>query len=253
MAWKQILGNCLDELQKMNDDYVDTVITSPPYNMNLRIRNGNYCSRQIVKEFSTKYNGFDDNLKMDEYFEFHKNVIYQLLRVTKNYIFYIIQPITGNKRALYKLFGEFNEHIKEVIIWNKITGQPAMANKVMNSVFEYIIIFAKDKKNAMSRQFNDASFARGTLNNVWSIKRQKSVSKNHSATFPEELINNIILNFTNENDLILDPFSGTGTTGICSLKNKRRYLGIELLQEYYNLSIDRLNAIKFPQHLDREK
>lgn len=253
MTWKQILGNCLDELKKMDENSVDTVITSPPYNMNLRIRNGNYCSRQIVKEFSTKYNGFSDNLKMDEYFEFHKNVIYELLKVTKNYIFYIIQPITGNKRALYKLFGEFNEHIKEVIIWNKITGQPAMANKVMNSVFEYIIIFAKDKKNAMSRQFNDAFFARGTLNNVWSIKRQKSVSKNHSATFPEELINNIILNFTNENDVILDPFSGTGTTGICCLKNKRHYIGIELLPEYYNLSIERLNAIQFPQHLDTKK
>ena len=65
MAWKQILGNCLDELQKINDDYVDTVITSPPYNMNLRIRNGNYCSRQIVKEFSTKYNDFADNLAME--------------------------------------------------------------------------------------------------------------------------------------------------------------------------------------------
>lgn len=253
MNWQLILGDCLDKLQQMDDDVVDTVITSPPYNMNLRIRNGIYCSRQIVKEFSTKYNGFADNLTMEEYFDFHKAVINQLLRVTKNYIFYVIQPITGNKRALYKLFGEFNEHIKEVIIWNKITGQPAMANKVMNSVFEYIIVFAKDKKNAMSRQFNDASFARGTLNNVWSIKRQKSVSKNHSATFPEELINNIILNFTNENDLILDPFSGTGTTGICSLKNRRRFLGIEILQEYYDLSVERFNTIQFPLHLDTKK
>ena len=54
--------SCLDTLARMSDDDVSLSITSPPYNMNLRIRNGKYCSRQIVKEFSTKYEGFDDNL-----------------------------------------------------------------------------------------------------------------------------------------------------------------------------------------------
>ena len=54
--------NCLQTLKRFDDNSIDIVITSPPYNMNLRIRNGNYCSRQIVKEFSTKYEGFDDNL-----------------------------------------------------------------------------------------------------------------------------------------------------------------------------------------------
>ncbi|MDE5617832.1 MAG: site-specific DNA-methyltransferase [Ureaplasma sp.] len=237
---KIIQGNCLDEIRKSNDDTFDHVITSPPYNMNLRIRNGKYCSRQIVKEFSTKYNGFDDNLSMDEYFEFHKNVILELLRVCKKYIFYIIQPVTGNKRALYKLMGEFNEYIKDVIIWDKIHGQPAMASGVMNSVYEYIIIFTKNKNDSISRQFKECSFNRGTLNNIWSIKRQNSISNLHSATFPEELINNIILKFTKSNELILDPFSGTGTTGICCIKNNRKYLGIELIKEYVDISIERI-------------
>ena len=47
--------DCLDTLKRIPDNSIDLVITSPPYNMNLRIRNGKYCSRQIVKEFSTKY------------------------------------------------------------------------------------------------------------------------------------------------------------------------------------------------------
>lgn len=243
MNYKLMLGDCLISLKNMSDDCVDHTITSPPYNMNLRIRNGKYCSRQIVKEFSTKYDGFDDNLPINEYFEFHKKVINELLRVTKKYIFYIVQPVTGNKRALYKLIGEFNENIKEVIIWNKVTGQPAMAEKVMNSVYEYIIIFTKDKNDSISRQFKCSNFDRGTLNNVWNIKRKKSISKNHSATFPEELINNIILNFTIDNDTILDPFSGTGTTGLCSLQNNRKYIGIELLKNYYDIQKDRLDKI----------
>ena len=57
--------DCLTTLGKMKDDSVDLVITSPPYNMNLRIRNGEYCSRQIVKEISTKYTEFDDNLPIE--------------------------------------------------------------------------------------------------------------------------------------------------------------------------------------------
>lgn len=237
---KIVLGNCLDELKKIKTNTIDHVITSPPYNMNLRINKGKYCSRQIVKEFSTKYDGFDDNLPMDKYFEFHKNVIHELLRVTKKYIFYIIQPVTGNKPALYKLLGEFHENIKEVIIWNKTYGQPAMAQGVMNSAFEYIIIFSNDKKEAMSRQFTDANFARGTLQNVWDIKRTKSVSKEHQATFPIELVEKIILNFTKENEIILDPFMGTGTTGVVAIKNKRNFFGIEIVEQYYKTSKKRI-------------
>ena len=57
--------SCLDTMKRIPDDFVDVVITSPPYNMNLRIRNGEYCSRQIVKEISTKYEDFPDNLPID--------------------------------------------------------------------------------------------------------------------------------------------------------------------------------------------
>ena len=61
--------SCLETLKKLEDNSIDLVVTSPPYNMNLRIRNGVYCSRQIVKEISTKYTHFDDNLPIDEYYE----------------------------------------------------------------------------------------------------------------------------------------------------------------------------------------
>ena len=60
--------DCLKTLKKMKDDSVDVVITSPPYNMNLRIRNGKYTSRQIVIEISTKYTEFDYNLHIEDYF-----------------------------------------------------------------------------------------------------------------------------------------------------------------------------------------
>ena len=113
------LGNCLDRLKEIPDNSVDLVLTSPPYNMNLRIRNGKYCSRQIVKEISTKYKSFDDNLPMDDYFEFNKRVINECLRVS-DLVFFNIQMLTENKPALFRLMGEFSNNIKEMIVWDKM-------------------------------------------------------------------------------------------------------------------------------------
>ena len=97
--------SCLETLKRIPNDSIEAVITSPPYNLNLRIRNGTYCSRQIVKEISTKNNGFADNLPIDDYFNFHSEVIEELLRVS-NRIFYVIQIVTGSKRAIFKIIGK---------------------------------------------------------------------------------------------------------------------------------------------------
>ena len=83
---------CLNTLKRLPDNSIDLTITSPPYNMNLRIRNKQYCSRQIIKERTTKYTNFSDNLPIEEYNSFHTNVINELLRVS-NLIFYNIQIV----------------------------------------------------------------------------------------------------------------------------------------------------------------
>ena len=93
-----IHGDCLEEMKNIESGSIDMVLTSPPYNMNLRIRNGKYCSRQIVKEISTKYENFNDNLPMEDYFEFNKSVISECLRVS-DLVFYNVQFLTENKPA----------------------------------------------------------------------------------------------------------------------------------------------------------
>ena len=85
--------SCLDTLQKLEDQSIDLVITSPPYNMNLRISKGRYHSRQIVKELSTKYEGFSDNLPLNDFYEFHSKVLKELLRVS-DLVFYNISIVT---------------------------------------------------------------------------------------------------------------------------------------------------------------
>ncbi len=216
-----------------DDNYFDLCFTSPPYNMNLRVnqkRNG-YCSRQITKEISTKYSNFSDNLPMDKYEDFLKETITELLRVSK-LTFFNIQMITGNKPALFRVMGHFADKIKEVIIWDKVNAQPSIQDGCLNSQFEFILVLSND---AITRRFESANFERGTLSNVWNIKREKSKIKNHGAVFPESLANRIFGFFGFEGMKVFDPFLGSGTTAIASHYNKAsEFVGCEIDKSYFD-------------------
>lgn len=222
--------NCLDTMARMPDNYIDLVFTSPPYNMNLRIRNGKYCSRQIVKEeFSTKYVGFDDNLPIEEFYKLHSKILDELIRVS-GIVFYNIQIVTGSKRAFFKMIGDKADYLKDVIVWDKNHGQPAMQSGVLNRRTELILVF--EKNNAISRQFKKCNFGRGKLEDIWEIGRGQKVSDEHGASFPMELAQKVIYNFSNPGDKIYDPFMGTGTTAVASIMSCRNFIGSELSEDY---------------------
>ncbi len=147
--------SCLETLRKMDDNSVALVVTSPPYNLNLRIRKGIYTSRQIVKEISTKYTEFSDNIPIEEYYSFHSQVLKELIRVS-DIVFYNIQIVTGSKRAIFKMIGEFSDYLKDIIVWDKGNGQPAMQKQVLNKRSELILVFEKDYP--ISRQFMKRGF-----------------------------------------------------------------------------------------------
>lgn len=232
--------SCLKTLSKIQDKSIDLVITSPPYNMNLRIRNGEYTSRQIVKEISTKYSEFDDNLPINEYYKFHSSVIKELLR-TSNLIFYNIQIVTGSKRAFFKIIGDFSDSLKDIIIWDKGNAQPSIQKQVLNRRSELILVF--DKDYPISRQFRSMGyFERGTIDDIWSIKRSYHKNKEyHGAAFPEKLVEKILENFSKEGDVVYDPFMGTGTTAVVAKRMKRNYIGSEISESYVHICNERLN------------
>jgi site-specific DNA-methyltransferase (adenine-specific)/modification methylase len=234
-------GDCLQKMKGIASGSVQLAITSPPYNMNLRIRNGKHCSRQIVKEISTKYENYPDNLPMSEYLTFNKSVIDELLRVSDT-VFYNVQFLTGNKSALYKLIGEYSQHIKEFIVWDKVNAEPAIGQGVLNSRWEAILVL-QNKESAISRKFESANFERGELQNLWQIKRGKRITGSHGAVFPLELAEKIVSCFSSEGDTVIDPFLGTGTTGLACKNLNRNFIGIELDPEYFKIAEKRINEI----------
>lgn len=239
MSYQLYNENCLDRLARMESNSVDLVLTSPPYNMNLRIRNGKYCSRQIVKELTTKYAGFNDNMPMNEYYEFNRRVISECLRVS-DLVFYNVQFLTGNKPALFKIIGHFAEQLKEFIVWDKVNAQPAIGEGVMNSRFEVLLVFQNSAPE--SRKFETAQFARGTIENLWQIKRGKKRHSEHGAAFPLELAEKVITNFSAPGQVVFDPFMGTGTAGEVALKYGRRFIGTELVKGYFDFASQAIEA-----------
>ena len=226
-------GDCLDVMNQLIDRGVkaDAVITSPPYNMNLRVHSGKYVSQYGWRNINGKYLNYTDDLSMDEYFDFQKSFIERALKIS-DLIFYNIQMVTGNKIALFKTLGYFADKVKEVIIWDKEHGQPSMQSGVLNSQFEFIFVFSNNKP--YNRMFDTAQFKRGIETNVWKIKRRRN--KNHKAAFPKELVRRILYNFTTEKATIIDPFMGSGTTGVVCKNMNRNFIGIEIDKHYFDIA-----------------
>ena len=235
--------NCLDTMRRMPDNFVDLTITSPPYNMKLKVQKGKYqhilsSSPWAADDARTKYCGdFEDSLPIEDFYKLHSEIVTELLRVSKM-IFYNISIVAGSKRAFFKIIGEYSDFVKEIIIWDKGHGQPAISPGVLNRQSELIIVF--DNSTAINRTFYKCNFDRGTLSDVWKIARGKKISKDHGAVFPEELVQKIIENFSDEGDLIYDPFMGTGTTGHVASLYKRNYIGSEISKDYCKVAEERI-------------
>lgn len=214
--------DCLNTMSKMPDNFIDLTVTSPPYNLN------------AGSGLANKYNkNFKDNFTADNYFSWSVDVITELLRVSK-IICWNIQFIAGNKDALLKYLGHFACEISEILIWDKTRSEPAMSDKVFNSEFEFILIFAK---NGGKRKIEQAQFSRGCQSNILRIPKNKNKTLNtHSAAFPLELPNKLIHIFSKKNDLIYDPFTGTGTTLISAINYKRNFIGSEIVEDYYKMA-----------------
>ena len=234
-----IHGDCLEVMKTIPDASIDLTITSPPYNMRTRVRNGKYTTREKSEHFSKKYEHFDDALPINEFYEFHFKVLNELLRVSK-IVCYNFQIVTGSKEAFFKMIGDFNKQIKDIIIWDKNTGQPAMHSNILNSCYEFILIMEND--SIAGRHITNAKFKRGEMNNILRIKRGKKIDGSHGAVFPEDLVSQLMLAFSNEYNVILDPFMGTGTTGVVAKQLNREFIGIELTKEYLDIATARINA-----------
>ena len=252
---KIIHGNCLKVMKRFPDDYVDMVLTSPPYD---KIRT--YNSTDIWGEHIWKF------------------VIQQLHRILKEggVVVWIVgdETIDGSetgtsfKQALY--FKKIGFNLHDTMIWEKPTFTAVGALSVRYAqVFEYMFIFSKGKINTFhpikDRKNKYAGISTyGTVRqkdgstkplskvvtiglfgqrfNIWRIT-PKSVM-GHPAPFPLRLAKDHIISWSNKGDVILDPFAGSGTTGVACINMKRKYILIEKDKAYIKIIKQRIRKRK---------
>ena len=230
-----------DVLNRLGERF-DAVVTSPPYNLNTRVnQQRQYISRGHKDyEFSTKYGTYSDDLHPDEYLAFTSDVLAHCQRMSE-FVFWNVQVATGNKTALWRMIGENHGTLKELIVWDKGEGQPAMKDRTLNSAVEYILVFSSS--DPRTRQFKDATFERGTLGNIWRIPPSRSI-REHGATFPSGLVHRCFSLCNPE--VVMDPFCGTGTTLRVAKDVGRRSIGIEVNERYCEIAAERLSQEVLP-------
>ncbi len=233
--------DCLEGMKRIPDGSVDCIVTSPPYNFCLRVKGNKYIKKgknEVMAGLPTnKYTkGLSDSLDMDSYFEWQCKCIDEMLRVCSGNVFYNIQMITGNKQALLKIIGRYSESIRDILIWDKKVAEPAMKAGCLNSEYEWIIAF--ENGDCKGRMFKTLQAGRGEMSNV--IRIGKNRENEHRAAFPVQLPQCLISQFTSPGSLILDPFMGSGTTAIASIREKRNFIGFELNKEYYDKACKRI-------------
>lgn len=247
-----------ESMIEVPDKSVDLIVTSPPYNIDIQY--GNKTEKgKITASKAVKYS---DKMTESEYRNMLCSVFSECKRVLKNdgSIWINIKNRYNNGEILtpfwiQEYFTEFT--LKNLIIWNFDWG--GSTNKRFAPRYEFIFWFTKDKDNY---KFNLSDISIPAVNyrpdryksqlknpsDVWKIPM---VSGNflertgHPAQYPEKLVERIILAGTNKNDVVLDPFMGSGTTAVVAKKLGRKYIGYEIVPEYIQMADFRLtNVIK---------
>lgn len=241
-------ADCIKILQNIPENTFDMIFADPPYmlsNGGITCQNGKIASVNKGK--------WDESLGIEANFDFHKNWLAACKRVLKrNGSLWV----SGTYHSIYscgfamQLLGY---HILNDIAWFKPNASPNMSCRYFTASHETLIWARKDKKvphtfnyNIMKNGDFSSDFIKKPntqMRSVWAIgtpnANEKTFGK-HPTQKPLALLERIILASTNEGDLILDPFMGSGTTGVAALKYNRKFIGIEKEKEFIEIAEQRL-------------
>lgn len=231
--------DCLVTMSKMQDDFVDVVVTSPPYNIGKGRKNGQ-------QKNNVSYDTYSDDLSKEEYFKQTGVWLDEMLRVTKHHIFYNIQEIKGNKGIVKYMYENYSEYIKDVFIWAKTNPPSCILDKGVSKGYEYIFCISKDQPDKSVFKYCNFSNYDGDYirNSIIKPVNNDKENKGHSFAFGDWLPKYFINYFSKPEAIIYDPFMGTGTTAKAALLLNRNYVGSELSEKYCKIAEERLYKYK---------
>jgi modification methylase len=225
-------------MNELPNNSVHLMITSPPYN--------------VTKEY-------DNDLNLEEYVSLLNNVWKETYRVLVPGGRACINIANLGRKPYIPLHSYIIEGMLEIgflmrgeIIWNKASSASpstawgswlSAANPVLRDIHEYILVFSKNSFSH-ARKGKDSTIAKEEFlewtKSVWTFPAVSAKKIGHPAPFPEELPNRLIKLYSFKQDVILDPFLGSGTTSLAAVKNKRNYFGYDTNKDYVKLADKRI-------------
>lgn len=244
-SFSLINGDTFKVLKKIEDKTFDIIFADPPYFLS---NNGITCSGG--KMISVNKGDWDKSLTLKEKHSFNKRWIKECYRILKDTGTIWISGTLHNIYSIGMALEESGFKILNNITWQKTNPPPNLACKTFTHSTETILWARKDLKNVkytfnydVMKQMNGNK----QMKDVWTTSITKPSEKKqgkHPTQKPLEILDRIILASTKENDLILDPFCGSSTTGISAVKLNRKYIGIDNKKEYLDLSIRRYEELE---------
>lgn len=213
-------GDCLELMKSIPDNSIDLVVTDPPYGIK-------YSSNRRTKteKFDVLKND-DNDVRLLAYSEF--------ARILKNNTVAVV--FASWKNAVVDI-QELQKHfdIKNIIVWFKGGGGMGDLKHTLSTDYELAIVCHKGKCRIRGKR-------EGSVFQFAKVNPNKIV---HPTEKPVDLIEKIISKFTDENAIILDPFAGSGSTGVAAVNMRRRFIGFELDDKYFEIAKQRINDAVF--------
>ena len=246
---KLITGDCIKEMSKIKDQSVDMIFADPPYNLQL--------SKSLLRPDQTNVKGvnhsWDKFNSFEAYDKFTKEWLYQCKRILKDDgTIWVI----GSYHNIYRvgaIIQNLGFWILNDIIWNKTNPMPNFKGNRFTNAHETIIWASKSKKSKYTFNYKAMKVSNDDkqMRSDWSLpicsgnERIKKLGKTlHPTQKPEFLLHRIIISSTKKNDKILDPFLGTGSTGVVAKRLGRKFIGIEKNKEYMKYAKHRIKETK---------
>ena len=256
---KFILGDTISELEKIDSSSIDMAFCDPPYYLQL--------SKKLYRPDQSAVSGVDDNWdkfsSYEEYDNFSKKWLHHIKRVLKSDATVWVIGTYHNIYRIGYLLQNMNFWILNDLIWRKTNPMPNFKGTRFTNAHENLIWASKSKKSKYTFNYQTMKYLNNNkqMRSDWLINvcggrerlKDKNNDKVHNAQKPEELLERIVLSSTKVSDIVLDPFFGTGTTGVVCKKLGRKFIGIERNPYYLNEAKTRILKVKKVQTKNIEK
>ena len=244
-----ICGETIEELKNLPDNSVDLVFADPPYNLQL--------DQNLYRPNNSKVDAVDDEWDRFESFEEYDKFSHAWLKEAQR----VLKPtgtiwVIGSYHNIFRIgyhIQNLNFWLLNDVVWRKNNPMPNFKGTRFTNAHETLIWASKSEKSKYTFNYQSLKCLNDDLQmrSNWELpicngseRLKKNGKKVHSTQKPEALLHRILLATSNKNDLVLDPFLGSGTTATVAKKLGRNYYGIEKEKTYFNAAEQRLKKTK---------